>query len=144
MKRHLVILVLSVLLIVSVAFNIWSLVSAVSERPASDKYASEPAPDKVFAFFVGNPPLNEAAPDSIWIFHQSKNSTELITLADSTLGYSMGYDSRGFEIDYGAKFGSPNFILYTVYFTMQQPQKVACPLNITKSTSGKLVYDSNY
>jgi hypothetical protein len=141
MKRHLLIIVLAVLLVVSAALNIWAFVPFSS---SSEKEAAEPAQSDVYAFFVGNPPINAAAPDSIWIIHHRLNTTEQIVLVDSGLGYSYGYDDKGFEVDYGAKFGSPDNILYTVYFTQSPPQNGLCPLNTKKSTSEKSYYDSNY
>jgi hypothetical protein len=141
MKRYLVILVLSVLLVVSVVFNIWSLVPAASKGSASDNYAAEPAPDKVFAFFVGNPPLNEAAPDSIWIIHKFLQNTEQITLIDSNDGYYTGFDDKGFQVFYGAKFNSPEYILYTV---IRPPKNGFCQLDNKASSPGKYFYKSDY
>jgi hypothetical protein len=141
MKRHLLIIVLAVLLVISAALNIWAFVPFSS---SPDKVIAEPGQGDIYAFFAGNPPVNEAAPDSIWIIHHRLNTTEQIVLVDSGLGYSYGYDNKGFEVDYGAKFASPNSILYTVYFAQNPPQNGSCPLNKTKSTPDKFYYDSNY
>jgi hypothetical protein len=144
MRKNPVLLVLSILLIISIGLNIWSLVPAFSGGSSEDNNSSQPAKSNIYALFVGNPPVNEAAPDSIYIIHQYLKSTEQIKLEDSHQGYAVGHDSQGFEVFYGAHFGSPNYILYTIYSSQQPPLNGLCPLNVKKSNQDAYYFDSGY
>lgn len=136
--------VISVLLVISIGLNIWSLVPAFSGGSSEDNNSSQPANSNIYALFVGSPPVNEAAPDSIWIIHHYLNTTEQIKLEDSSHGFYIGHDSKGFEVFYGAHFSSPNYILYAIYTSQQPPLNGLCQLNVKKSSQDTYYYDSNY